>query len=249
MFARSIGNSAAMWWWGRATARCCGRRSATTASTCAGPITASHPTLAAQGASLSCQPLLIFSAAAAFFLLIIFWYNCAAGRVSRGTTENLCRVHGFSRRRNSAMVRNETLFTTAAASSSSAMGGAISSGIPVSGTGETSATSVRAGCSTAGIRTPLVAEVTSRERHWSMKLECISLLSSSNSTLAGLGKNKRFYNQLPVVKWIEKYVPAGRIIRTPDLERRLWVVKKNVALGTPARLMCPYGWGKEGGRR
>ena len=78
----------------------------------------------------------------------------------------------------------------------------------------------------AGIRTPLVAEVTSRERHWSMKLECISLLSSSNSTLAGLGKNTRFYNQLPVVKWIEKNLPAGRIIRTPDFESRLWVVKK-----------------------
>ena len=128
-----------MWWWGRATARSWGRRSATTASTCAGPIAASHPILAAQGASLSCQPLLIFSAAAAFFLLILFWYKCAAGRVSRGTTENLCRVHGFPSRRNSAMVRDETLSTTAAAaaaSSSSAMGGATSSGIPVSGTGE-----------------------------------------------------------------------------------------------------------------
>ena len=82
---------------------------------------------------------------------------------------------------------------------------------------------------------------------WSMKLEC--MLSSSNSTLAGLGKNTRFYNQLPGVKWIEKYLPAGRIILTPLLDVDCKCGKKKVASGTPARLICPYGWEKEGGRR
>ncbi|XP_046452694.1 acetylcholine receptor subunit alpha-like isoform X3 [Daphnia pulex] len=63
---------------------------------------------------------------------------------SRGvTTENLCRVHGYPSRRNSVMVRDDTMSTTTLAAASSMIGstrigagGVPSGGIPVSGTGD-----------------------------------------------------------------------------------------------------------------
>ncbi|XP_045029496.1 acetylcholine receptor subunit alpha-like isoform X1 [Daphnia magna] len=60
---------------------------------------------------------------------------------SRGVTaDNLCRVHGYPSRRNSVMVRDDTMSTTTLAAASSVMGssriGAPSGGIPVSGTGD-----------------------------------------------------------------------------------------------------------------
>ncbi|XP_046650083.1 acetylcholine receptor subunit alpha-like isoform X1 [Daphnia pulicaria] len=64
--------------------------------------------------------------------------------LSRGvTTENLCRVHGYPSRRNSVMVRDDTMSTTTLAAASSMIGstrigagGVPSGGIPVSGTGD-----------------------------------------------------------------------------------------------------------------
>ncbi len=59
------------------------------------------------------------------------------------TTENLCRVHGYPSRRNSVMVRDDTMSTTTLAAASSMIGstrigagGVPSGGIPVSGTGD-----------------------------------------------------------------------------------------------------------------